>query len=139
MHCPNCGNQGTGKFCAECGTPMTTSAKFCPECGFKLESLAKLCPDCGHNIGSAPSQDEEQSDTPPPSVPNDDIDSNDGSLMMLVPGMKLGHYQIERMIGRGGMGVVYKTIYTELDKPVTRAIKTIPPPSSPGISALYRT
>ena len=40
-----------GKFCPECGAPLTGSGKFCPECGTKL---ARTCPGCGNPIEGNP-------------------------------------------------------------------------------------
>ena len=52
----------------------------------------------------------------------------DGSTpQTLEPGFKLEDYEIVRLIGKGGMGKVYETIYHGLDKEVKRAIKTVPP------------
>lgn len=39
---------GTKKFCVECGGPLSPGAKFCPECGHKVEN--KACPGCGNAI-----------------------------------------------------------------------------------------
>jgi len=36
--------QSSGKFCAQCGKPVSTDAKFCPECGSALQGK---CPKCG--------------------------------------------------------------------------------------------
>lgn len=43
----------------------------------------------------------------------------------LVPGARIGNYQIERRIGAGGMGTVYAGRHVALEKPV--AIKTLTP------------
>jgi serine/threonine protein kinase len=44
--------------------------------------------------------------------------------MELVPGQQLGHYRIAALIGRGGMGAVYKAHDARLDRDV--AIKVLP-------------
>ena len=140
MKCPNCGAEGTGKFCMECGTTMTPTVKFCPDCGNKTTPGVKFCSECGYNLSTTSSQSNSQSvnEIPqrPPSQPvntnaiPDDADMFDdpsGTLLMLPRGMKLGDYEVVRMIGKGGMGVVYEALFHGLDHPVTRAIKTVPP------------
>jgi serine/threonine protein kinase len=44
--------------------------------------------------------------------------------MPLAPGDQLGHYKIQSLIGKGGMGEVYKALDTKLDRDV--AIKVLP-------------
>ena len=43
---------------------------------------------------------------------------------MLQPNTKLGHYVVAQVIGRGGMGEVYRALDTKLDRDV--AIKVLP-------------
>jgi len=44
--CPQCGlPAGTGKFCANCGTPLGMAK--CPKCGAAAQLGAKFCPECG--------------------------------------------------------------------------------------------
>lgn len=46
----SCGQENSGKFCAECGTKKPT-ASFCPNCGAKLSGDgAKFCSECGQPI-----------------------------------------------------------------------------------------
>jgi serine/threonine protein kinase len=44
--------------------------------------------------------------------------------MVVQPGIRLGRYQIDVLIGRGGMGEVYRARDTTLDRAV--ALKTLP-------------
>ena len=46
MNCPSCGaqNRPEGKFCSECGAPLT---RACSSCGAALRPGAKFCDECG--------------------------------------------------------------------------------------------
>ena len=56
--------------------------------------------------------------------------------MTLQPGAQLGPYEIQWLIGRGGMGEVYRAIDTRLHRPV--AIKVLPEELTSSASALER-
>jgi ABC-type lipoprotein export system ATPase subunit len=46
--CPVCGAKTPGgKFCAECGAPLTQK---CPECGANVSPGVKFCGECGHKM-----------------------------------------------------------------------------------------
>jgi serine/threonine protein kinase len=44
--------------------------------------------------------------------------------MLLAPGTQLGHYKIQSLIGKGGMGEVYRAVDTKLEREV--AVKVLP-------------
>ena len=44
--------------------------------------------------------------------------------MTLIPGTRLGHYDVTALIGEGGMGQVYRTTDTQLGRQV--ALKILP-------------
>ncbi|MDE6516357.1 MAG: SPFH domain-containing protein [Acetatifactor sp.] len=37
-----------GKFCANCGHPLSPGARFCEECGTKVEQNSNVCAGCGY-------------------------------------------------------------------------------------------
>ncbi|HEY6506768.1 MAG TPA: serine/threonine-protein kinase, partial [Vicinamibacterales bacterium] len=56
--------------------------------------------------------------------------------MSLVPGTRVGPYQITAQIGEGGMGQVYRATDTKLKRQV--AIKTLPPLVAADVNRLAR-
>lgn len=55
MKCMNCGQEFTGNFCPNCGTPAPKK-EFCPQCGNERPAGARFCARCGHHFADAPVQ-----------------------------------------------------------------------------------
>lgn len=53
--CPRCGKQSSGKFCVECGAPLSSKkSEFCDDCGGKLAPNSAFCGECGKPVGARP-------------------------------------------------------------------------------------
>lgn len=52
MKCMNCGQEFTGNFCPNCGTPAPKK-EFCPQCGNERPAGARFCARCGHRFAEA--------------------------------------------------------------------------------------
>jgi len=110
----------------------------CPACQRRLEELA-ADPTDWHQAGQALSDEswnDEASDAPFPlrseGCPDPPVAWTESLAKQLLsppshPEMlgRLGRYEVERMIGAGGMGVVFKAFDSELNRPV--AVKVLAP------------
>ena len=101
----------------------------CPHCGLPHEASATECPVEGKKIERKPKK---RSFEPPPSgpvwqtpIPDPDapIDEPSPSVTRLFGMVLDDKYRIDELIGKGGMGVVYRGEHQRLNKPV--AIKIL--------------
>ncbi len=62
MKCPRFGRHGSGRFCSDCGTPLTEAA--CRACGAGLETGARFCTQCGAPAGAPAASARPRSNAP---------------------------------------------------------------------------
>jgi serine/threonine-protein kinase len=72
----------------------------CPNCQTELIQGAKFCPSCGGAV---------------PAGPAEEVDALVGRVIR-------GNFRIEKLLGTGGMGRVYRALQISLDKPVVLKI-----------------
>lgn len=58
MECRECGEEGTGNYCARCGAPLGAGEEErCAGCGADLPGDAHFCPDCGEPVRERPEKE----------------------------------------------------------------------------------
>ena len=88
-------------LCVACKTPVPDNARQCPACGTPAPSTPAPSDDRTEILATIPLEEEVGSDT------------------QLRPGASFGtRYRIEKLLGEGGMGAVYKALDTEVSRTV---------------------
>ncbi len=94
-----------------------TPIAFCPECGAKVKPGARFCGECGTRLRTSGSQPSEPGSSPGAAAQDRAAARRLGEV--------IGDFRLERMIARGGMGVVYLALQLRLGRRV--ALKLIAP------------
>lgn len=50
MRCRECGTEGSGNYCAQCGAPLDAAERRCGACGAEVSVDARYCTECGESL-----------------------------------------------------------------------------------------
>ena len=120
-------------ICPSCTSEIAENSRFCSTCGQAVEADVFATRTVAASVPRTPSSGSARSVTPSSSS------SSSRSESRFVPGTLLaGRYRIVSMLGKGGMGEVYRAEDLTLDQPV--ALKFLPESvmASPNALARFR-
>ncbi|MCS6856873.1 MAG: serine/threonine protein kinase [Sandaracinaceae bacterium] len=108
--------------CAHCGLPHVVSEQICPITGKPVEMRRRKKTSDPRPEAGFPQANEAQ--VPPPQIPHQVKAESLQTASSLIGQVIEGKYLVRELVGRGGMGAIYRAENLRLAKPV--AIKTLP-------------
>ena len=125
----------TPSTCLNCGAPLSGEARqgFCPKCLFVQASAGMLQTNAEGGMQNA-------EDLQPPPVAAADSQGRDSAIgnRQSAMGNGIGDYELLEVIGRGGMGMVYRARQRSLDRVVAIKMMAFGPGCSPELVKRFR-